>query len=73
MMTITVAIGAGRSDLCGLIERVQGGAQVVFTSHGQPKAVLSAYRKQGKPWRAEKPADPKLFGDLQSPVMEDWS
>jgi prevent-host-death family protein len=71
MRTITVAIGAGRSDLCGLIDRVQSGVQVIFTSHGEPKAVLSAYRTRGKPWRRK--ADPKLFGDLQSPVMEDWS
>jgi prevent-host-death family protein len=71
MQTITVPIGAGRSDLCGLIDRVQSGVQVIFTSHGEPKAVLRAYRAKGKPWRRK--ADPKLFGDLQSPVMEDWS
>ena len=71
MQTLTVPIGAGRSDLCGLVERVQSGDQVVFTSHGQPKAVLTAYRPKCKPWRRK--ADPKMFGDLQSPVLEDWA
>ena len=71
MQTITVPIGVGRSDLCGLIDRVQTGAQVIFTSHGEPRAVLSAYRPKGKPWR--RAADPKMFGDLQSPVMEEWA
>ena len=73
MKTITVPIGAGRSDLCGLVNRVQSGVQVIFTSHGQPRAVLSAYRPKGKPWRAGQPGDPKLYGDLQSPVMENWA
>lgn len=71
MQTLTVPIGAGRSDLCGLVERVQNGVQVVFTSHGQPRAVLTAYRPKGKPWRRK--ADPKMFGDLQRPVMEEWA
>lgn len=72
MQTLTVPIGAGRSDLCGLVERVQSGVQVVFTSHGQPKAVLTAWRPHGKPWRVEQADDPARYGDLQSPVMEDW-
>ena len=71
MKTVTVPIGAGRSDLCGLVDRVQSGVQVIFTSHGKPRAVLSAYREKTKPWR--RAADPKLFGDLQSPVLEDWT
>ena len=72
MKDILVPIGVGRSDLCGLVARVQDGeAQVIFTSHGKPKAVLNAYREKGKPWRRK--ADPKMFGDLQSPVMEDWT
>lgn len=71
MRTITVPIGAGRSDLCELIERVQSGIQVIFTIYGQPKAVLSKYRPPAQPWRRK--ADPALFGDLQSPVLEDWA
>jgi predicted CopG family antitoxin len=39
---------------------------------GKPKAVLSAYRDQGPPWRVEKTDDPKRYGDLQSPVLEEW-
>jgi prevent-host-death family protein len=70
--TIAVPIGEGRTDLCQLIKKVEAGAQIIFTAHGKPKAVLSAYREQGPPWRAEKPDDPKRYGDLQSPVMEDW-
>ena len=72
MNTITVSIGAGRADLCKLIEKVEAGARVILTNHGQPKAVISAYRETGKPWRVETPDNPKLYGDLQSPVMDDW-
>lgn len=72
MQTITVPIGAGHSELCSLIDRVQAGAQIVFTSHGQPQAVLSAYPTKVKPWRTAQPDDPARYGDLQSPVMEDW-
>jgi prevent-host-death family protein len=72
MNTITVSIGAGRTDLCKLIEKVEAGARVILTNHGQPKAVISAYRETGKPWRVETPDNPKLYGDLQSPVIDDW-
>lgn len=72
MNTITVPIGAGRTDLCKLLEKVEAGARVVLTSHGRPKAVISAYKQAGTPWRVEIPDDPKRYGDLQSPVMEDW-
>ena len=70
MKTISVSVGEGRTDLCRLIKKVEAGAQVILTSHGKPKAVLSAYRNQGVPWRVEKPDDPKGYGDLQSPVLE---
>jgi antitoxin (DNA-binding transcriptional repressor) of toxin-antitoxin stability system len=56
-----------------LVDRVQSGVQIIFTSHGQPKAVLSAYRPKGKPWRRAEPDDPARYGDLQSPVLEDWA
>ena len=72
MKTITVPIGVGRTDLCKLIGKVEAGARVILTSHGQPKAVISAYRAGGSPWRAETPDNPKLYGDMQSPVMDDW-
>jgi prevent-host-death family protein len=71
--TISVPIGEGRTDLYQLLKKVEAGAQVVFTSHGKPKAVLSAYRQTGPPWRAEVPDDPERYGDLQAPVMEDWA
>ena len=73
MSTISVPIGEGRTDLCQLLKKVEAGVQVVFTSHGKPKAVLSAYRQSGPPWRAEVPDDPERYGDLQAPVMEDWA
>lgn len=73
MRTISVPIGEGRTDLCQLLKKVEAGAQVVFTSHGKPKAVLSAYRQTGPPWRAEVPDDPERYGNLQAPGMEDWA
>lgn len=72
MKDILMPIGAGRSAFCELVERVQDGAtRVIFTSHGTRKAVLTAFDKKGKPWRRK--ADPKMFGNLQTPVMEDWT
>ena len=72
MNTISVPIGEGRTDLCQLVKKVEAGVQVILTSHGKPKAVLSAYQQGGAPWRAEIPDNPDRYGDLQSPVMEDW-
>jgi len=72
MKTISVPIGEGRTDLCQLIKKAESGIQVIFTAYGKPKAVLSAYKQQGAPWRVASPDDPNLYGDLQSPVMEDW-
>jgi prevent-host-death family protein len=72
MKTISVPIGEGRTDLCRLVKKVEAGAVVILTAHGKPKAMLSAYRQQGTPWRVEKPDDPQRYGDLQSPVMEHW-
>ena len=71
MKTISVPIGAGRTDLCQLIKKVESGVTVILTSYGKPKAVLSAYQEQGPPWRAETPDDPARYGDLHSPVMEE--
>jgi antitoxin (DNA-binding transcriptional repressor) of toxin-antitoxin stability system len=53
-----------------LVDQVQSGIQVILTSHGQPKAVLSAYRPAGKPWRVATPDDSKLSGEWRSPAME---
>jgi hypothetical protein len=72
MKIITMPIGVGPTDLCKLIGKVEAGARVILTSHGQPKAVISAYRASGSPWRAETPDNPKLYGGMQSPVMDDW-
>lgn len=72
MNTVTVSIGAGRTGLCKLLEKAEAGARVILTNHGQPKAVLSAWREPGKPWRVETPDNPKLCGGRQSPVMDNW-
>jgi len=72
METLYITISQGRSELCDLVDRVESGQRIVFTNHGKPKAVLSAYRANNQPWRAEKPDDPARYGDLQSPIMEEW-
>jgi prevent-host-death family protein len=72
-MIATVSIAEGRANLSNLIKRVKKtGGQIVFTNHGQLEAVLSAYRPAGKRWRVETPDNPKRYGDLQSPVLEEW-
>ena len=72
MKEITLPIGQARSELCDLVKKVQAGARVTLTSHGRPCAMLVPPEKSKKPWRVAVPSDPKLFGDLQSPVMDDW-
>jgi len=72
MKTISMPIGRARSELCGLVKKVQAGVRVTLTSHGRAAAMLVPPEKSKKPWRVAVPSDPKLFGDLQSPVMDDW-
>ena len=73
MKTLTLPIGKARSELCALIKQVQSGARITLTSHGRPAAMLVPPEKPKKPWRVAVPDDPKNYGDLQSPVMNDWS
>lgn len=73
MKTIEVPIGEARTDLCALIKRVEDGeTRICLTSHGQPKALIIPFPSQETPWRVATPDDPKHYGDLQSPVMEEW-
>ena len=73
MKTLTMPIGKARSELCALVKEVQSGARIMLTSHGRPAAMLVPPEKSRKPWRVAVPDDPKKYGDLQSPVMDDWS
>ena len=72
MNTITMPIGKGRAQLCELIQKVKTGTQVILTNHGKPEVVISPYRPRGKRWRVPVPTPADHFGDLQSPVMDDW-
>jgi prevent-host-death family protein len=72
MKSITVPIGEAGERLPELVEEVKHGAKVTITSNGHPEAVLSPAPKLSTPWRVDKPDDPGRYGDLQSPVMEDW-
>lgn len=73
MSIITLPIGKGRNQLCSLVPKIKAGAQVILTSHGEPQVIISAYRPARKRWRVEVPDDPARYGDLQSPVMEEWT
>ncbi len=72
MNSISVPIGTARSELCKLVKKVQAGFSVTLTSHGRPQARIVPVAQPNQPWRTETPSDPKLFGDLQSPVLDDW-
>ncbi|MBI4660679.1 MAG: type II toxin-antitoxin system Phd/YefM family antitoxin [Verrucomicrobia bacterium] len=73
MKTISVPISEARTGLRRLIEQVMSGkVRVLVTDHGAPKAQIVPWLERGAPWRAEQPDDPAHYGDLQSPVMEDW-
>ena len=73
MKTLTLPIGQARSELCELVKKVQAGARITLTSHGRPAAMLVPPEKSKKPWRVAVPDNPKDYGDLQSPVMDEWS
>ena len=73
MKVISLPIGQARSELCELVKKVQAGARITLTSHGRPAAMLVPPEKSKKPWRVSIPDNPKDYGDLQSPVMDDWS
>lgn len=72
MSVITLPIGKGRNQLCSLVPKIKAGAQVILTSHGEPQVVITAYRPAGKRLRVKTPTPASHFGDLQSPVLEDW-
>ncbi len=72
MKDLVIPIGKARTELCNLVKKVQLGAHVTLTSHGRPQAMIVPVPDKKKPWRVDKPSDPSLFGDLQSPVMDDW-
>ena len=73
MKMISMPIGRARSELCELVKKVQrGGISVTLTSHGRPAAMIVPPEKNKKPHRVAVPTNPELFGDLQSPVMDDW-
>jgi len=72
MKNISMPIGRARSNLCDVVKKVQSGVRVTLTSHGRPAAMIVPLETIGKPWRVAKPTDPSRFGDLQSPVMDDW-
>lgn len=72
MNAISVPIGTARSELCKLIKKVQSGVSVTLTSHGRPQARIVPVAKPNQPGRVDVPSDPKLFGDLQSPILDDW-
>jgi len=42
------------------------------TDHGQPKAQILPFSEGSAPWRVAEPDDPRRYGDLQSPVIENW-
>jgi prevent-host-death family protein len=73
MRTISVPISQARTDFCRLIEKVSSGkVRVLVTDHGQPKAQILPFAERVAPWRVAEPDDAARYGDLQSPVMENW-
>jgi prevent-host-death family protein len=74
MKTIEVPITEAMANFCDLVEQVHtGGVRVLLTSYGRPKAQIIQCADKSLPWRVETPDDPTRYGDLQSPVLEDWS
>jgi prevent-host-death family protein len=74
MKTISVPINEARTDLCKLVNEMEAGViqVIILTSHGREKARIVPPASKQIPWRSDKPWNAKKFGDLQSPVMDDW-
>ena len=72
-MTMQAPIARVKRDLCELVDRVEQGESVVILRHGEAVARIVPMPGRGKPWRVEKPDDPKKYKgvDLDGPVLEE--
>lgn len=72
MKTIRVPINEAGPELNLLVKQIETGVTVCLTQYGEPKVLMIPLPGRVAPWRAEAPDNPALYGDLQSPVLEDW-
>ena len=70
-MVMEAAIAEVKKHLCDLVDRAERGETIVILRHGKPIARLAPLPGRGKPWRVEKPDDPKRYKDvnLEEPVL----
>ena len=73
MKTVSVPISEARAEFCQLIEKVKSGKlRVLVTDHGEPKVQILPFTPRNVPWRVAEPDDPNQYGDLPSPIVENW-
>jgi prevent-host-death family protein len=73
ILVMQAPIAQVKKNLCELVDRVEKGESIVILRHGHPVARLLPMPGRGKPWRVEKPDDPKLYEgiDWDAPVLDE--
>jgi prevent-host-death family protein len=73
ILTMRAPIAQVKRDLCELLDRVENGESIIILRHGRPVARLLPMPAAAKPWRVEKPDDPRLYKNvvLDAPILEE--
>ena len=71
ILVMQAPIADVKKHLCDLVDRAERGETIVILRHGKPIARLAPLAGRGKPWRVEKPDDPKRYRgvNLEEPVL----
>lgn len=72
-LVMEAPIAEVKKRLCELVDLVETGETVVILRHGHPVARLVPMPVSSKPWRVEKPDDPRLYKgiDIDEPALEE--
>jgi len=73
ILVMQAPIAQVKRELCELVDRVEKGDSVIILRHGRPVARLLPMPGSGKPWRVEKPDDPKVYKhiNIDAPILEE--
>jgi prevent-host-death family protein len=73
VMVMQAPIADVKKRLCELVNRVEQGESIVILRHGRPAARLVPMPGRGRPWRVERPDDPKPYRglDIDEPILEE--
>ena len=73
---VTVSVAEAQEDFVELIERVEGGEEVIITREGRAVGKLVAYQVRGKPqfgsWKGRFSLDDSFFDPLPEEEIRAW-